>query len=185
MFTLRSRPWTLSVRRSVPSRPILLATRLSPPASETPLQAQTLPSRVPCNSPAKSDRHHATSSSQHRALFPRSFTQKQKLTPLPSRIRAPLRPGQNLQFICLHSLADSSNTAKNITPTFPSPCGLFMCSWASVQLSTPLVSCACALSEKTTREGVHPSKPNPRPVSEFRGCYSRNSKKSEGLSNQP
>jgi hypothetical protein len=188
MFALRSRPWApwaLSVRQSEPRRPFPSAIRLSPPASETPLQAQTLPSSVPCNSPAKSDRHHATSSSQRRALFPRSFAQEQKPTPLPSRKSAPLPPGQNLQLICLPSLADSLRAANILTPTFPSPCGLFLRSWASVKLSTPLVSTAYALFEKTTREGVHPSKPNPRPVSEFRGCYSRNSKESEGLRTQP
>jgi len=33
-------------------------------------------------------------------------------------------------------------------------------SFASVQYSNPLLSCACALFVKNTREGVHPDEPN-------------------------
>jgi len=185
MLALQARPPALSARDSASRGPALTATGVAPSANHTPLRVQALRSSVPHDSRTKCERYPATLSSARRALFPRPFAQERKLTPLSPWKRTPLRPSPLLQPVYFHSLADSLSRAENLTPTFPSFSGLFVRSCASVEMATPLISSVCALFVETTREGVHPSKPNPRPANEFRGCYSRSEKKSEALSEHP
>jgi len=73
-----------------------------------------------------------------------------------SRLRT-LFPAAKVQHPCFHPLPHSCHRGRNVTPVFPITPALFARSWASGQVSTPLLSCACALFVKTTREGVHPS----------------------------
>jgi hypothetical protein len=48
------------------------------------------------------------------------------------------------------SLPHSLKHGQNISPVFPAPSAFFPCSFASVQVSTPLFSSACALFCKNT-----------------------------------
>src|ERR1700733_11231790 len=74
-----------------------------------------------------------------------------------SDLRTLFRP-RNPQTQHLHSLAHSLTHSKNVTPAFPSTSALFLRSCASVQCSTPLLSCACALFVKNTRVGARTPK---------------------------
>ena len=70
-----------------------------------------------------------------------------------NRLRTLLR-AQKLQIPHFHSLPHSLQQEQSVTRAFPITPALFVPSWASVGVSTPLLSCACALFVKTTREGV-------------------------------
>ena len=129
--------------------------------------------------------YRAQLSPNHGAFFMRSFAQERNPTPLFSSEHAVSGSPSLLQLIYLQSFPHSLTPAEFVTPYFPIVSALFVRSCAMAQLSTPLFSSACALFWKTTREGVHPSKANPFTNNEFRGCYSRTEKKSEGLSEQP
>ena len=71
-----------------------------------------------------------------------------------NRLRTLLR-AQKLQIPHFHSLPHSLQQEQSVTRAFPITPALFVRSWGSVQVSTPLLSCACALFVKNTREGVH------------------------------
>src|ERR1700691_2659631 len=65
-----------------------------------------------------------------------------------------LFPAPNPQPSPFHAHAHSFAHRKKVTPAFPITSTLFARSCAGVQHSTPLLSTACALFRKTTREGV-------------------------------
>jgi hypothetical protein len=66
-----------------------------------------------------------------------------------SRLRT-LLPALKFQHPYFHALAHSLENERNITPAFPITPGLFVRSYATVQLSSPAFSSACALFCKTT-----------------------------------
>jgi hypothetical protein len=71
-------------------------------------------------------------------------------------LRAPIRQPMPYQWLA-HSLMQS----QNITLAVPVSYALFVRSCAAGRKSTPLLSCACALFAKTTREGVGASEKFP------------------------
>jgi hypothetical protein len=70
-----------------------------------------------------------------------------------SRLRT-LSPVQKFQRPYFHSLPHSFTHEKKITPAFSTTPALFLRSFARVQVSTLLFSCAHALFSENTREGV-------------------------------
>jgi hypothetical protein len=84
--------------------------------------------------------------------------QKSKTRPFVfSRLRT-LLPAQKFQRPYFQSLPHSLKYAQNITPVFPITSTLFLRSCACVQVSTSLLSIACALFRKTTGDRGIPEK---------------------------
>jgi hypothetical protein len=84
-----------------------------------------------------------------------------------------LLPAQKFQPLHFHSLPHSLRQERNITPAFPITPALSLRSCASVQVSTPLLSGACALFVKNTGEGVHPPATQLEPLREILSPQSR------------
>jgi hypothetical protein len=165
----------------------MLAHRARPSASlacHPALRAQSLPSPVPCDSRAKGEENCLPPFSTRRALFVRSFAQERKLTPLLSEKRIPSRPDQLRQPVYLQLVAGAATRPEILTSTFPAPSALFVRSFTKERKSTPLLSCDCARFCRNSGVLTR-AKNNSFPNNEFRGCYSRSAKKSEGLSEQP
>ena len=78
----------------------------------------------------------------------------QKFEPVIFSSLRTLFPAPNPQPSPFHVLAHSFTHSKKLTPAFPVTSTLFARSLTRVQYSTPLLSAACALFRKTTREGV-------------------------------
>jgi hypothetical protein len=115
----------------------------------TPLHAQ-MPR---CSGPTKREECSAPVPAAGLDFLARSFTQKRNATSLFSYERAPSRSRSSQQLQYSQSVADFLSGAKTLTPAFPAASPLPVRSWTRVQHSTPLLSWACALFGKSTREG--------------------------------
>jgi hypothetical protein len=182
MFALRARWSSLLAEHSAPSRTIRPGTEV--PSNSECVHAHASRSAVPCNSRTECERHLATLPSAPCALFLRSFSEEQKLTPLLSGKLPPSRPESLHQLFYLQSFTRPLTPLKILTPTFPSSSALFARSFAKERKLTHVHSCGCARFCED-KGYLAPPKPNPSPANGFRGCYSRSEKKSEGLSEQP
>jgi hypothetical protein len=96
-----------------------------------------------------------------------NFCQEPQTPPFVFSSLRTLLPMQKFQHLYFHSLRHSLQYEQNITPAFPITPALSLRSSASEQKLTALLSCACALFRKTTREGGTPSTTQVKPLREI------------------
>jgi len=122
------------------------AARTSPSKGKTLASQDRLPQGVPCTC------HPAASTASARNAA--HIGNIQKFEPFIFSSLRTLFPAPNPQPSPFQALANSLTQNKKLTPAFPITSKPFAHSFARVQYSTPLLSAACALFRKTTREGV-------------------------------
>ena len=126
--------------------------RFSPSAGSTLLYTQARPH----SGPTKHEEGSAPVPAAGPDFLARSFTQERSTTPLFSIERAFLRHRSSRQLQHSHVVTNSFTQAKTLTPAFPVASPPLVRSFARVQQSTLLLSWACALFGKNTREGGRP-----------------------------
>jgi hypothetical protein len=175
------RSLTLGVSHPSARRTGTPETRLSLSVGSTLLHAQARPHCSPMKREECSAPIHPSSTD----ALARSFAQERNATPLFSHKRAPSRARSSQQLPHSQIVTDSLARATTLTPAFPVASPLFVRSWSTVQHSTLLLSWACALLGKSTREGGGARRRKLQPQLQLRPSSHAEVSYSEGLHSGP